>query len=192
MVEFALVLPILLVLLVGLTDLGRVFAAGLVVESAARNAAEKGAQQYVAQAPGPLNAPAPNGNGAYYAAIDSVVAKAACSESAELPNTDIDASDQTCKNWPVIRVCIHDGVDPQCGLPISGFAAGIPSQCADMNASWSNSQNGSSERWVEVRVCYRFTSIVNGAILNLGDVYLERRRQFVIPCYFQLGAEPCG
>lgn len=191
LVEFALVLPMLLVLLVGIADLGRAFAAGLVIESAARDAAEKGAQQYVAEPPGPLNLPS-TGNGAYYGSFGAMVAKAACSESAELPNADVNTANQTCSTWPVIRVCVHDAVDPQCGLPITGFASAIPAQCADMNAAWSNSQNGSSERWVEVRVCYKFTSIVNGAILNLGDIYLERRRMFVIPCYFQLGADPCG
>jgi hypothetical protein len=191
LVEFALVLPIMFALLIGVADLGRVFDAGVVIETAARDAAEKGAQEYVANPPGPLNAPAV-GTGSYYGALDKEVARAACSETAELPNTDINTTDQTCSTWPVIRVCVHDGNDPQCGQPITGFASAIPGQCADMNAAWSNSQNGSSERWVEVRLCYKFTSIVNGAVLNLGDIYLERRRQFVIPCYFQLGAEPCG
>jgi hypothetical protein len=194
LVEFALVVPILLLLFIGVADLGRVFAAGITIETAARDAAEKGAQEYVANPPGglPLSTAPPSGNGSYYGALDALVAKAACSESAELPNADVDPSDQTCKTWPVIRVCVHDSVDVQCGQPITGFASAIPPSCADMNALWSNSQEGSSERWVEVRLCYKFTTILNTSILNLGDIYLERRRQFVIPCYFQLGASPCG
>jgi hypothetical protein len=192
LVEFVLVLPVAFLLLIGVADLGRVFAAGVVLETASRDAAETGSQQYVATPPGPLGTAAPTGNGAYYAALDSLIAQAACTESAELPNTDLDSTDHTCKTWPVIRVCVHDGVDPQCGLPINGFASAIPAQCADMNASWSNSQNSSSERWVEVRICYKFTTILQTSLIQFGDIYLERRRQFVIPCYFQLGASPCG
>jgi hypothetical protein len=187
--------PIVFLLLVGVADLGRVFIAGVVLETAARDAAEKGAQEYVASPPGgaPLNAPAPPGSGAYYGTLDATVAATACSESIELPNTDVDPSDKKCKTWPVIRVCVHDGQDPQCGQPISGFANPIPTECQDMSTAWSNSQSGSLERWVEVRVCYKFTSILTSDLFHLGDIYLERRRQFVIPCYFQLGsAAPCG
>jgi hypothetical protein len=191
LVEFTLVIPIVFFLLLGVADLGRVFAAGVVLETAARDAAEKGAQEYVANPPNPLNAPAA-GTPAYYGALDALVARAACSETSELPNTNIDTSTQTCNPWPVVRVCVHDGSDPQCGQPITGFASAIPGQCADMNTAWTNSQNGSTERWVEVRLCYKFTSIVNGAVLGLGDIYLERSRTFVIPCYFQLGAAQCG
>ena len=43
MVEFALVLPMLLILLLGIVDFGRVFQAGIVTEAAARNGAEAGA-----------------------------------------------------------------------------------------------------------------------------------------------------
>jgi hypothetical protein len=41
--EFALVLPILLVVLLGVADFGRVFAASISTEASARNAAEIGA-----------------------------------------------------------------------------------------------------------------------------------------------------
>ncbi len=40
LVEFALVLPLLLILLLGVADFGRVFAAGITLEAAARNASE--------------------------------------------------------------------------------------------------------------------------------------------------------
>lgn len=192
LVEFVLVLPIAFLLLIGVADLGRVFAAGVVLETAARDSAETGSQQYVATPPGPLGTAAPTGNGAYYGALDAQIAQAACTESAELPNTDMDPSDHTCKTWPVIRACVHDGVDTQCGQPITGFASAIPPQCTDMNAPWSNSQGGSTERWVEVRLCYKFTTILQTSLIQFGDIYLERRRQFVVPCYFQLGSSPCG
>jgi hypothetical protein len=105
----------------------------------------------------------------------------------------MDTATQRCATWPVVRVCVHDGVDPQCGQPISGFANAIPPECSAMNATWDPSQNGSTERWVEVRVCYKFTAILHTAFFQLGDIYLERNRQFIVPCYFQLGtAAPCG
>src|SRR5579859_5456577 len=47
MVEFILILPLLLVLLLGVVDFGRVFAAGISMEAAARNGAEAAAQEYV-------------------------------------------------------------------------------------------------------------------------------------------------
>jgi hypothetical protein len=194
LVEFTLVVPIVFLLLVAVSDLGRVFAAGIVIESAARDAAEKGAQEYVASPPGglPLGQPAPPGNAPYYAALDVAAARAACSESAELPNADVNAADQTCATWPVIRVCVHDSVDPHCGDAITGFTGAIPAECSEINGAWTNSQGGSSERWVEVRICYKFTSIMHTDLFNLGDIYLQRTRNFVIPCYFQLGADPCG
>jgi Flp pilus assembly protein TadG len=43
LVEFALVLPMLLVLLLGIADFGRVFNAGITLEAATRDAAEAGA-----------------------------------------------------------------------------------------------------------------------------------------------------
>ena len=49
LVEFALVLPMLLVLLLGVADFGRVFAAGITIEAAARNAAEVGGAGVPAQ-----------------------------------------------------------------------------------------------------------------------------------------------
>jgi hypothetical protein len=192
MTEFALIFPIVLLLIVGISDLGRVFAAGVVLETAARDAAEAGAQAYVANPPGPLDAAAPTGNAAYYAALDQSIGRAACSEAAELPGVDLDVATQRCASWPIVRACIHDDVDPLCGQAITGFNADVPAGCANLNSAWSNSRNGSTERWVEVRICYRFTSIVNGAVANIGEIFLERNRQFVIPCYFQLGANPCG
>ena len=58
-VEFALVLPMLLVLLLGVADFGRVFAAGITVEAAARNAAEVVRRSTYAIRQAPMGEPAP-------------------------------------------------------------------------------------------------------------------------------------
>jgi len=47
LVEFALVVPILLVLFLAVADFGRVFAASIAVEAATRDAAEATANQYL-------------------------------------------------------------------------------------------------------------------------------------------------
>ena len=56
LVEFALVLPMLLVLLLGIADFGRIFQAGIVTETAARNGAETAALER-------LRAKPPSGSG---------------------------------------------------------------------------------------------------------------------------------
>jgi hypothetical protein len=195
--EFGLVLPLLLVLLVTIADFARIYAAAIVVEAAARNAAEIAAQEYVANPPGPLNAPAPDpADPNYYAALHDLAARAACAEARSLPNTDY--SSGTCEPWPAIRVCVHDMASGagssanKCGQPIEpGFDASIPAECPETNAAWTNETSG-GRRFVEVRVCYRFTSLLNLSIVPLGTYYIERTRIFTIPCYFALGTDECG
>jgi len=58
LVEFALITPIVLMLLVVVADFGRIFAANLSIEAAARDAAEIGANEYLANPPGVLSSPA--------------------------------------------------------------------------------------------------------------------------------------
>jgi hypothetical protein len=205
LVEFTLVITILLVLVIGVADFGRIFAAGVVLETAARDAAEVAAQEYLSDPPSDLGAgAAPADPEAYYGNLHDRAGKVACAETRELPSVDYDSTDQTCKTWPVVRVCVHDDVDVKCGEPISGFAASIPSECADLKAAvggvdangWAPTKSSdpllAGERWVEVRVCYKFSALLNAPIFSLGDFYLERQRQFVIPCYFALGTNACG
>ena len=52
MVEFALVLPIMLMMFIAIADFGRIFAAMITLESATRDAAEAAANQYLANPPG--------------------------------------------------------------------------------------------------------------------------------------------
>lgn len=184
MVEFALVLPLLLVLLLGVADLGRVFAAGITIESAARNAAEIGAIERLRNKPDPL------GDAADYQALHELVAKTACAEARLLPNTTFDETDRTCASMPIVRVCVHDDQDPLCGAAIPGFASMAPAQCSHMDDAWSNASGGSTaSHSVEVRICYRFTTLFNLHMsfgpslgINLGDAWLQRDRLFVIDC----------
>jgi TadE-like protein len=184
LVEFALVLPLLLILLLGVADFGRVFAAGITMEAATRNAAEAGAIERLRNRPD-LSYPA-----TYYAALHLKAAKVACSETRLLPNTTFVDADQTCPNMPVVRVCVHDGHDPICGDPIDGFAEPPPASCTHVAAPWDNATGGSdASHYVEVRACYQFTTLFNlhlslpmNAGLSLGDVWLQKDRTFVIDC----------
>ena len=185
--------PILVILFVGIADFGRIFAAGIVADAAARDAAEIAAQTYLSEPPSDLTAPsAPGDAAAYYADLHRKAALVACAEMDPLPGTD-QAADGTCTTWPIVRACVHDGVDPLCGDSVEGFRADVPAECPSLSSpAWTSSQAGRSERWVEVRVCYRFRSLLNLPLFSLGDFSIERTRSFVIPCYFKLGTAACG
>ena len=185
MVEFGLVLPIMLVLFIGLADFGRIFATSILIEAAARDAAEIAANDYLATPPGPLNAPAPAGDPTFYDALHTRAADAACLELAELPNAT-----SGCSTMPYIVACVHDSQDTGCGSEVHGQT--IPADCGDMTTPATNSQGGTQARWVEVRICYRFTSLVDAPLISLGTFWLQRTRTFTIPCYFQLGSQECG
>jgi TadE-like protein. len=199
MAEFALIVPILLVLFVAIADFGRIFAAGVAVEAATRDAAEATANEYLAKPPEPLNSPAPSGNQPYYDSLHTYAAKVVCSELRALPSTTYDPATQTCRDpagigpdMPLVVVCIHDGADAGCGAPASPGGGGIPASCGDFTPAATSSQNGTRQRWVEVRTCYHFTNILQMTLFSFGDVWLQRSRNFTIPCYFVLGTDECG
>lgn len=178
MVEFALVIPILLILIVGVSDLGRVFAAGVVTESAARAAAEIAAQQYLKDYPsGPPN-PVPSG---YYADLHLRAAQAVCAELKSLPNTNF--SGGNCSGMPIVLACVHDGTDDSCAAEPFGDA--VPPGCSDLTTPPTNAMPGGSEpsRFVEVRVCYQFTPITQTILLPIPDIYLQRTRMFTVADY---------
>ena len=197
LVEFALVIPILMILFVGIADFGRIFNAGVVLEASSRDAAEHSAQKYLANPPGDpsdppplrLSVPAPAPDPSYYVDLHADAAKVVCAESNIRPNTD--ATGTTCPTWPAVAVCVHDGQDPICGTVPPGFNASPPPQCTQLAGTWSNAEPAAGERTVEVRACYRFTSILRLSLFSLGDFYLERTRTFTIPCYFATGFGPC-
>jgi hypothetical protein len=190
--EFAMVVPILIILFVAIADFGRIFATEINIEAASRNAAEAGANEYIAKPPGPLNLPAPAGVSSYYAPLHDDIAKIVCAEMRDQFNSDYDSVTRTCPTMPLVMVCIHDSQDTNCGTP--AFGASLPSSCAGMATAPTSDQLSTARRWVEVRTCYHFTTLINVPLVSFGDFWLERTRQFTIPCYFVRGnpAEDCG
>lgn len=185
--EFALVLPILLVLLLAVADFGRVFSATISTESAARAAAEIGAVERLRNKPDFTDSSTWL---AYYTSLHEQVAKVACSELSVLPNTTFNPADRTCSSMPVIGVCVRDDRDPICGYPIAGFSSIDPGGCPHMAESWSNYSGGAvASHAVEVRVCYQFTTLFNlhftlpGNVgLDLGEIWIQRERVFALDC----------
>ena len=184
-VEFALVLPLLLVLLLGIADFGRVFHAGIVVESAARNAAETASQEYLQLRR--------NGTPPSTAELDRIAAEAVaavCEEAQRLPNRVM--SGGACV-MPMTAVCIHD--DP---AELTNYGAGCLNGAGAAPAECSALHSGPQALWasgmlpsVEVRVCYRFETIVNlsgvrlpfGNGLDVGTIWLQRDRVFSVADY---------
>ena len=194
LVEFAVVLPLLLVFFLVIADFGRIFVALISVESATREAAEVVAQDYLANPPGgaPLNAPAPNVGQSYYDALHARGEAVVCAELRGLPNTNYDQPSNTCPDMPIVIVCIHDGNDGGCGNPAQPGGGGIVSDCTDFTPAATSAQDGSGARWVEVRTCYHFTGLLNIPFMPLRDFWLQRTRNYTIPCYFVLGNAECG
>jgi hypothetical protein len=185
LVEFALVLPMLIVLLLGIADFGRVFAAGITVEAMARNAAEAAAQEYLQlrRQTTPLTA-------ADFDRIHEVALDTVCDEAERLPNRV--AGGGSC-SMPAAAVCIHDaGTELAAYAGCGREAAAAPADCTEQHAAWPPTAPTTSElAWVEVRVCYRFTTLLAlenlrlplGWSLSLGDVWLERARSFTVADY---------
>lgn len=198
LVEFALVLPMLLVLLLGIADFGRVFQAGISIEATARNGAEVAALERLREPP-PI--PGDVNEVAYYQHLHRTAAETVCRELKILPNvayvaddpTSLTVDEEACPANPAIRVCVRDNQDPICGAEIPGFSPLVPAQCseiADPAPAWTNASGGDiGSHAVEVRVCYQFTTLFNlhvslpfNAGLGLGDIYLQRTRLFLADC----------
>ena len=193
--EFALLLPMLIVLFLGIADFARVFQAGVVTEASARDGAEVAALERLRNQPPPDTDPAFDD---YYRHLHDIAAQTTCAEARDLPNTTYTADDpgtlapddDTCANWPIIAVCVHDGQDPFCGDLAAGFTGTVPSQCSEITRAWDESVPSAVQSYaVEVRTCYRFTTLLNlnmslplGWGLSLGDVYLQKTRTFVVDC----------
>lgn len=179
----------------------------MVVEAAARNAAEVAAADYLRNPPGDqlltpaqrLASPAPtSGYASYYDDLALKAARTVCVELRSLPNTTYDSTDGSCPTWPVVRVCVHDQANNsgsnQCGQPITpGFDASPPAECDRLpspgDPSWDPTMTGGGpgpggepSRYVEVRVCYPFTTILNLPIMP-NRILFQRVRTFTIACF---------
>ena len=197
LVEFALVLPMLLVLLLGLADFGRVFHAGIVIEAAARDAAEVAAQEYLQ-----LSRDTTTLSSADYDRIHDVALKRVCEEASRLPEKQ-PVGGSSC-TMPATGVCIHDnpanlpgyagcGPDgapapPNCAIRDSG---GVPVGGIHEPLPWPSLWTTGRLPSVEVRVCYQFKTLFNlenlelpfGNGLNVGSVWLQKDRVFTVADY---------
>jgi hypothetical protein len=188
-----LLLPLLLILFLGIADFGRVFQSGVIIEAAARDGAEIAAEEYRNHPPPPgdLTQPAPPGDPLYYQPLHDLAARTACREMRVLASTvytpDNPATpatnEEACGSMPVIRVCIHDQEDPLCEQ--TAFGASIPAECSGLSAPMTNAMQGGSEpsRYVEVRICYRFQTLIHVQMFSLGDVWLDKDRVFTVGFY---------
>jgi hypothetical protein len=184
LVEFGLVLPLLLVLLLGVADFGRVFAASITSEAAARNAAEAAAQEYLQ-----LDLLDGNQDGsllvADYQDLHDRALAAACRDAERLPDRILDGSGSCL--MPIIAVCVHDnaGIIGQ-GDPACPEASGpVPGDCGQMvSPGWSPAQLApASTPYVEVRLCYRFDPLITALMGNWGSVWLQRENYFTVQSY---------
>ena len=188
LVEFALLLPLLLVIVLGVVDFGRVFQSGIVMESATRAGAEAAALEYLREIAGkdPLYEPD-------YERIRNVAAEVACREAIRMPNADA----PNCDQWPIIRICIHDaaggdGVD--CGTPGLKGSAAVPADCPQTDGGWTAASTlavadtpanpDPRGAYIEVRTCYRFTTLLPiNDILPIGEVFLQKESVFTVADY---------
>ena len=184
----------LLVLLLGIADFGRVFQAGISLEAASRNGAEAAALERLRTRP-PATEPERTN---YYRHLHDLAAQTTCSEARVLANTTYvaddpmtaAADDEICPSWPAIASCVHDGLDPLCGSVATGYAGPLPPECSVLTDPWNTSVPTDTVSYsVEVRTCYRFTTLFNlkfalpfGWGMNLGEVILQRARTFVVDC----------
>jgi hypothetical protein len=174
----------LLILLLGIADFGRVFHSGIVMESAARNAAEAGAQEYLQ-----IRRSSTPATAADLDRIRVLSEAAVCEEAGVLPN---EVGGGPC-DVAHAAVCIHD--DPaelsNYGAGCGSGASGASAECGGMHAPWPSLWTSGALPSVEVRVCYRFDTIIPmadlrlpfGNGLSIGSLWLERTRVFAVADY---------
>ncbi len=180
LVEFTLILPIMLILLLLVGDFGRMFAAGITIESAARTASEVAAAEYL-RAGAPID----------YTEIHRHAWSSVCDEASTLPNAEPGGGGE-CEGLPTV-VCVHDGVDAGCGNVYNDAlgTAGCPAVAAGTSNAIATGGEAVPTKYVEVIVCYRFSTIlqmtlpsIGGPLSSLGgDFFMERSRVFTVADY---------
>ena len=180
MAEFALVLPLLMIFLLGVADFGRIFTSGITEEAAARDAAEAAAVQWV-QLCQQYSSPCALAQADYDALHNLALA---CREAEGMSGRVVDGSGNC--TMPIIAVCVHDdgglsgGGDRKCG--VEAPAPGGP--CYSMDATWNPARAGSTERpYVEVRMCYRFDPLFTFAFAGWGSIWMQKANYFAVANY---------
>ncbi len=185
LVEFGLVLPLLLILLLGVADFGRVFADGITLEAAARDGAEAAAQEYLQ-----LTRNSAGGvDTADYQILHNLALEVSCREAERLSARVLDGSGNCVS--PTIAVCIHDNAEGdavafggECGIE----ASSAPAECTRMdgaNNAWTPTRFGPAGglAYVEVRMCYRFDPLIPITGLWWGSIWLQKDRTFTVADY---------
>ncbi len=198
--EFALVIPIVLVLFLAIADLGRLFAAGIVVQSASRDGAEAGAQYYAQIADGSTVSAA-----AVYTTVDNAAVSVTCNELSRIGGAT--GPGTSCSQvQAVVVACTHDvgfdlnGTtqsapgDPNCAAPPSGsMTPGESANCGGITSTaWSTSLDSSQLPYVEVRVCYPFDLLLGSSYIPAGPFYLQQNSSFVVAAYPTPSPPPPG
>lgn len=180
LVEFTLILPLMLILLLLVGDFGRMFAAGITIESAARTASEVAAAEYL-RAGTPID----------YSELHRHAWSSVCDEASTLPNAEPGGGGE-CEGLPTV-VCVHDGIDSGCGNVYNDAlgTAGCPAVAAGSSSAIAGGGEAIPSKYVEVIVCYRFSTIfqmtlpsIGGPLSSLGgDFFIERSRVFTVADY---------
>jgi hypothetical protein len=200
LVEFGLVLPLLMLILLGVADFGRIFQAGIAEEAAVRNAAEAAAEQYVQFLECGVAIPYPCGglpDPTQYDALHTEALEVACREAermpGRMPTTWISVAVSGNCTMPITAVCIHDNSagDSSCGIE----AASAPAECTEMSdPSFLNPAPDPSRPaeatdplggrpYVEVRMCYRFDPLFSFALGSWGSIWMQKTNYFVVTNY---------
>ena len=188
MVEFALVFPMLVVLLLGIADFGRVFAAAITEEAAARDAAEAGAQEWQ-QLCQKYSPPCSTGlTSGDYDTLHALALDVACHEAENMPGEQFAPGDPlypylNCDHRILVAVCIHDdgAGDTTCGTE----APPVGGPCYGMDSPWSAARDGPAggRPYVEVRMCSRFDPLIDVALAGFGSVWLQKSNDFAVSNY---------
>ena len=152
----------------------------------ARTAAEVAAQEYVQE----VAAETTPGDPKNYGLIHKIAWQSVCDEGHDLPNVTPGSGGAECGDLPTL-VCVHDGIDPQCGT-IYNEGGGVPAECSSVQpGSAAPTVDSQSNAYVEVRVCYRFSTFFQITIpffdMSLtplsGNFFIERTRHFTVADY---------
>jgi len=181
--EFALVIPVLLIILLTVADFGRYFAASIQIESMSRTAAEVAAQEYVREV---VESTDPK----RYDLIHTMAWQSVCDEGRDLPNSSPGSGGSECVDLGT-RVCVHDNLDGMCGV-VYNASGGVPAECTALSGPTPpNGLDSQGHVYVEVTVCYRFNSVFQMTIPFLdmsltplsGNFFIERTRHFTVADY---------